>query len=155
MHCVGRRNAVSRLVRSRAARRAAYSKRRRACACPMMMTTTSSCRTSSASPSAGKTPLGWAIFSFRRFFWWLGKVISRRIILLPCYHLAVGAVTILFDDRFGTVVRRLAYYARGRGFGPCTVQTFGCINMSVCIACFYICMYLQKKVYNYVCLYDT
>jgi hypothetical protein len=48
----------------------------------------------------------------------------------------------------------LAYYARGRGFDSHTVQTFVCMNMSVCIGagCFcIICMYLQKKnVYKYV-----
>jgi hypothetical protein len=41
------------------------------------------------------------------------------------------------------------YCAKGHGFDPCTVQTFVCMYMSVCIGsgCFLciICMYLQKK----------
>jgi hypothetical protein len=37
------------------------------------------------------------------------------------------------DGRFGVVVEILAYYARGRRFYSRTVQTFVCINMSVCI----------------------
>jgi hypothetical protein len=44
------------------------------------------------------------------------------------------------DGRFGVVVGILAYYARGRGFDSRTVQTFVCMNMSVCIGsgCFYV-----------------
>jgi hypothetical protein len=44
------------------------------------------------------------------------------------------------DDRFGVVVGILTYYARGRGFDSRTVQTFVCMNMSVCIwsGCFYV-----------------
>jgi hypothetical protein len=44
------------------------------------------------------------------------------------------------DGRFVVVVGILAYYARGRGFDSRTVQTFVCMNMSVCIGsgCFYI-----------------
>jgi hypothetical protein len=38
-----------------------------------------------------------------------------------------------FDGRFGVVMGILAYYARGRGFNSRTVQTFVCMNMSVCI----------------------
>jgi hypothetical protein len=37
------------------------------------------------------------------------------------------------DGRFGVVLGILAYYARDRGFDPRTVQTFVCLNMSVCI----------------------
>jgi hypothetical protein len=53
---------------------------------------------------------------------------------------------ILIDGRFGVVVGILAYYARGRGFDCCTVQTFVCMNMSVYIGsgCFYV---------QYVCIY--
>jgi hypothetical protein len=36
------------------------------------------------------------------------------------------------------VVGILAYYARGRGFDSRTVQTFVCMNMSVCTGCFYV-----------------
>jgi hypothetical protein len=35
--------------------------------------------------------------------------------------------------RCGVVVGILAYYASGRGFDSRTVQTFVCMNMSVCI----------------------
>jgi hypothetical protein len=44
------------------------------------------------------------------------------------------------DDRFGAVSCILACYARGRGFDPRTVQTFMCMNMSICIesGCFYV-----------------
>jgi hypothetical protein len=38
-----------------------------------------------------------------------------------------------FNGRFGVVVGILAYYASGRGFDSRTVQTFVCMNMSVCI----------------------
>jgi hypothetical protein len=38
-----------------------------------------------------------------------------------------------FDGRFGVMVGILAYYARGREFDSRTVQTFVCMNMSVCI----------------------
>jgi hypothetical protein len=42
-----------------------------------------------------------------------------------------------------------AYCTKGRGFNPRTVQTFVCMNMSVCIGsgCFIciMCTYLQKK----------
>jgi hypothetical protein len=46
----------------------------------------------------------------------------------------------------------LAYYARGRGFDFRTVQTFVCINMSVCIGfgCFYaqyVCIYKKKSIF--------
>jgi hypothetical protein len=37
------------------------------------------------------------------------------------------------DGRFGKVVGILAYCTRGRGFDSRTVQTFVCMNMSVCI----------------------
>jgi hypothetical protein len=49
------------------------------------------------------------------------------------------------DDRFGVVVGILAYSARGRGFDSRTVQSFVCINMSICIRseCFYV---------KYVCI---
>jgi hypothetical protein len=42
--------------------------------------------------------------------------------------------------RFGIVVGILACYARGRGFDFRTVQTFVCMNISVCIrpGCFYV-----------------
>jgi hypothetical protein len=45
-----------------------------------------------------------------------------------------------FDGQFGVVVRILAYNARGCGFDSPTVQTFECMNMSVCIGsgCFYV-----------------
>jgi hypothetical protein len=54
---------------------------------------------------------------------------------------------IILDGRCGVVVRILAYYARGRGFDSRTVQTFVCMNMSVCIRSVFTlgCMYLQKK----------
>jgi hypothetical protein len=39
----------------------------------------------------------------------------------------------VFDDQFGAVGCILAYYVRGRGFDPRTVQIFGCMNLSVCI----------------------
>jgi hypothetical protein len=54
---------------------------------------------------------------------------------------------LVFDGRCGIVVEILAYYARVRGVDSCTVQTFVCMNMSVCIGsgCFYSNMYLQKK----------
>jgi hypothetical protein len=37
----------------------------------------------------------------------------------------------------------LAYYARGRGYDSRTVQTFVCMNMSVCIEseCFHVCIF--------------
>jgi hypothetical protein len=41
------------------------------------------------------------------------------------------------------VVGILAYYAGGHGFDSRTVQTFVCMNISVC-------MYLQKKIYSYL-----
>jgi hypothetical protein len=52
------------------------------------------------------------------------------------------------------VVGILAYYARGRGFDSRTVQTFVCMDMSVCIVsgCFYVyyvCIY-KKKLYKYI-----
>jgi hypothetical protein len=61
------------------------------------------------------------------------------------------------DGRIGVVVGMLAYYARGRGFDPRTVQTFVCMNMSVVLGlgvllCI-MCIYLQKKVYKYVLVY--
>jgi hypothetical protein len=37
------------------------------------------------------------------------------------------------DGRCGVVVGILAYYARGREFDSHTMQTFVCMNMSVCI----------------------
>jgi hypothetical protein len=37
-----------------------------------------------------------------------------------------------FNGRFGVVVGILVYYARGRGLDSRTVQTFVCLNMSVC-----------------------
>jgi hypothetical protein len=46
----------------------------------------------------------------------------------------------IFDDgRFGVLVGILACYARGRGFDSRRLQTFVCMNMSVCIGsgCFY------------------
>jgi hypothetical protein len=48
--------------------------------------------------------------------------------------------TIVIDGRFGVVVGNLTYYVRGRGFDSRTVQTFVCMNMSVCIGsgCFYV-----------------
>jgi hypothetical protein len=54
----------------------------------------------------------------------------------------------------GAMVRIFAYCARGRGFDSRTVQTFVCINMSVCtrsgrFLC-KVCMYLQIKVCVYI-----
>jgi hypothetical protein len=50
-----------------------------------------------------------------------------------------------------------AYCAKGRGFDPRTVQTFVCMDMSVCIGsgCFLCitCMYLQKKKYISMYIY--
>jgi hypothetical protein len=45
-----------------------------------------------------------------------------------------------FDGILGVVVGILAYYARGRGCDFRTVQTFVCMNMSVCIGsgCIYV-----------------
>jgi hypothetical protein len=37
-------------------------------------------------------------------------------------------------SRFSIVIGTLAYYVRGRGFDPRTVQTFDCINTSAWIA---------------------
>jgi hypothetical protein len=37
-----------------------------------------------------------------------------------------------FDGRFGVVVGILAHNAKGRGFDSRTVQTFVCMNMSLC-----------------------
>jgi hypothetical protein len=47
---------------------------------------------------------------------------------------------ILFHGHCGVVEGIFAYYARGRGFDSRTVQTFVCMNMSVCIGtgCFYV-----------------
>jgi hypothetical protein len=57
-------------------------------------------------------------------------------------HLNVSSETrsSLSDGRCGVVVGILAYYARGRGFHSRTVQTFVCMNMSVCIGsgCCYV-----------------
>jgi hypothetical protein len=57
-----------------------------------------------------------------------------------------------YAGRFG-VVGILAYYARDRGFDFRTVQTFVCMNMSVCLygsGYFYVeCIY-KKNVYKYV-----
>jgi hypothetical protein len=39
-------------------------------------------------------------------------------------------------ERFGAVVRMLAYCAKGREFDPCRGQTFVCMNIFVCIGCF-------------------
>jgi hypothetical protein len=59
------------------------------------------------------------------------------------------------------MVRLLAYCARGdlltRGFDSRTVQTFVCLNMSVCIGsgrflCI-VCMYLQKQKYISMYIY--
>jgi hypothetical protein len=54
-------------------------------------------------------------------------------------------VALTFDGRLGGVVGILAYYARGCGFDSRTVQTFVCMNMSVCVGsgCFYV---------KYVCI---
>jgi hypothetical protein len=59
---------------------------------------------------------------------------------LPC---------LIFDGRFGVLVGILAYYARGRGFDSRTVQTFVCMNMTVCIGsgCFYVQYVFTKKMY--------
>jgi hypothetical protein len=45
-----------------------------------------------------------------------------------------------FDGRFSVEVGILTYYAKGRGFDSRPVQTFVCMNMSVCIGsgCFYV-----------------
>jgi hypothetical protein len=52
----------------------------------------------------------------------------------------------IFDGRFGVVVGILPHYARGRGFDSCTVQTFVCMNMSVCVLGVSMYnMYLQKN----------
>jgi hypothetical protein len=66
---------------------------------------------------------------------------SPRLSVLCCSHPAIYIYSIiLFDGRCGVVVGILAYYARGRGFDSRTVQTFVCMNMSVCIGsgCFYV-----------------
>jgi hypothetical protein len=62
-------------------------------------------------------------------------------------------IVISIDGRCGVVVGLLAFYARGRGYDSRTVQTFMCMNMSVCIGsgCFnvYVCIY-KKNVYKYL-----
>jgi hypothetical protein len=57
------------------------------------------------------------------------------------------SLIIVFDGRCGVVLGILAYYARGRGFDSRKVQTFVCMNMSVCIGVFGVSMYLQKEMY--------
>jgi hypothetical protein len=42
-------------------------------------------------------------------------------------------VIIILDGRLGVLVGILAYYVRGRGFDSRTVQTFVCMNISVCM----------------------
>jgi hypothetical protein len=48
-------------------------------------------------------------------------------------HLSTVLTVGFLDGRFGVVVGILAYYERGRGFDSRTVQTFVCLNMSVCV----------------------
>jgi hypothetical protein len=59
---------------------------------------------------------------------------------LTCLCIRSGYFYVVFDNRFGVVVGMLAYNARGRGFDSPIVQTFVCMNMSVCIGsgCFYV-----------------
>jgi hypothetical protein len=55
------------------------------------------------------------------------------------------------DGGFGVMVGILAYYARGRGFDSCTVQTFLRMNMPVYwvwVFLYIICIY-YKKIYKY------
>jgi hypothetical protein len=54
----------------------------------------------------------------------------------------------------GVVVGILAYSARGCGFDPRTVQTFVCMNMSVCIGsgCFYV-LYVWIYEKKYITIY--
>jgi hypothetical protein len=59
------------------------------------------------------------------------------------------------DGRCGVEVVILAYYARGCGFDSRTMQTFVCMNMSVCIGsgCFYVS---TKNGYKYItCLVQS
>jgi hypothetical protein len=60
-----------------------------------------------------------------------GKTFEVRILIF---------IYLFIDGRFSVVVGILDYYARGRGFDSRAVQTFVCINMSVCIGsgCFYV-----------------
>jgi hypothetical protein len=66
-------------------------------------------------------------------------------------------VFLLLDGRFGVVVGILAYYARGRGFDSRTVQTYVCMNMSVCIGsgCLHYNMYgfTKTNVYKYILIH--
>jgi hypothetical protein len=60
------------------------------------------------------------------------------------------------DGPFGVVVGILAFYTRGREFDSRTVQTFVCMNMSVCTGsgCFYVrynmYVFTKKYIFKYV-----
>jgi hypothetical protein len=55
------------------------------------------------------------------------------------------------DGRFGVVVGIPAFYVRGRGFDSRTVQTFVCMNMSVCIGSGrFLCIVFLCKVYVFI-----
>jgi hypothetical protein len=68
---------------------------------------------------------------------WTGKLFIPLKFLFYLYFIRRR---IFYDDQFGVMVGILAYYAKGRGFDCRTVQTFVCMNMSVCIGsgCFYV-----------------
>jgi hypothetical protein len=64
--------------------------------------------------------------------------------------------TVKITIQIELVVRILPYCARGGAFDPRTVQTFACMKIYICIrsGCFLyiICMYIQRKLYEYVLL---
>jgi hypothetical protein len=67
----------------------------------------------------------------------------------------VSKKVLIFDVRRGVVIGILAHYARGREFDSRTVQTFVCMNMSVCIGsgCFYVyyeCISKKKYISVYL-----
>jgi hypothetical protein len=72
----------------------------------------------------------------------------------PRAHRAPQWYVCMFDGRFGVVivVGILAYNAKSRGFDSRTVQTFVCMNMSVCIEsrCFYVWYVFTKKKNIYI-----
>jgi hypothetical protein len=79
------------------------------------------------------SPINWSSLSLQKF-------LSKLIYLRCLSFFPLTSRPMAFDGRSGVVVWILAYYARGRGFDSRTVQTFVCMNMSVCIGtgCFYV-----------------
>jgi hypothetical protein len=61
------------------------------------------------------------------------QMIGNVQIRFSCFYIHTPHALSPNDGRFGVVVGILGYYARGRGFNSRRMQTFVCMNMSVCI----------------------